>query len=73
MSTLKEALCVQMYSFPNLIPLAASEVARIRDTISGYQFERIYAAWFESVVAQDGREVVIRSANRYIAALAGKL
>ena len=62
-----------MYSYPNLIPLPASEVGRIRDAISSYQFERIYAAWFESIVAQDGREAVIRSANRYIAALAGKL
>ncbi|HTK10857.1 MAG TPA: MBL fold metallo-hydrolase [Ktedonobacteraceae bacterium] len=62
-----------MYSFPNLIPLPASEVARIRDTIAAYDFARIYAAWFETIVPRDGKEAVIRSANRYIAALAGKL
>ncbi len=62
-----------MYSYPNLIPLPASEVARIRDSIAGYRFERLYGAWFDSIVAQNGKEAVIRSANRYIAALAGKL
>ena len=55
-----------MYSYPNLIPLPAAEVQRIRDTIAPYQFERLYGAWFERVVTHDA---VLRSAERYIRAL----
>ena len=58
-----------MYSYPNLIPLPATEVARIRDTISPWPFERIYGAWFERITPEDGHAAVIRSADRYIRAL----
>jgi hypothetical protein len=58
-----------MYSYPNLIPLPAAEIERIRDTIEPYQFERLYGAWFERVVAQDAHDAVLRSAERYIHAL----
>jgi hypothetical protein len=68
-STSKEAYCVQMYSYPNLIPLPAAEIQRIRDTIEPYQFERLYGAWFERVVTQDAHEAVLRSAARYMRAL----
>jgi hypothetical protein len=68
-STSKEAYCVQMYSYPNLIPLPVAEVKRIRDTIAPYRFERLYGAWFERIVAQDAHEAVLRSADRYIRAL----
>ena len=33
-----------MYSYPNLIPLPAAEVQRIKETIAPYQFERLYGA-----------------------------
>lgn len=58
-----------MYSYPNLIPLPATEIQRIRDTIAPYQFERLYGAWFERVVTHDAHDVVLRSAERYIRAL----
>jgi len=58
-----------MYSYPNLIPLPASEVQRIRDMIEPYQFERLYGAWFEREVKHDAHEAVMRSADRYIRAL----
>src|SRR5579859_6982215 len=58
-----------MYSYPNLIPLPAAEVQRIRDMIEPYQFERLYGAWFERVVMQDAHNAVMRSAKRYIRAL----
>ena len=57
-----------MYSYPNLIPLPAGEVRRIRDTIAPYRFERLYGAWFERIVARDAHEAVLRSADRYIRA-----
>ena len=60
-----------MYSYPNLIPLPASEVRRIRDAIHPYHFERLYAGWFDTTVLADAREAVIRSADRYIHALEG--
>ena len=58
-----------MYSYPNLIPLPAAEIKRIRDTIAPYPFERLYGAWFERVVTHDAHAVVLRSADRYIRAL----
>ncbi|HEY7417909.1 MAG TPA: MBL fold metallo-hydrolase [Ktedonobacteraceae bacterium] len=58
-----------MYSYPNLIPLSAASVQRIRDTIEPWPFERLYGAWFERVVAQDAHVAVLRSAERYIRAL----
>ncbi len=58
-----------MYSFPNLIPLPAAEVSRMRDTIGRYRFERLYGAWFDTIVHEDARNAVLRSADRYISAL----
>jgi hypothetical protein len=58
-----------MYSYPNLIPLPAAEIQRIRDMIAPYPFERLYGAWFERVVTHDALDVVLRSADRYIRAL----
>jgi len=58
-----------MYSYPNLIPLSAAEVQRISETIAPYQFERLYGAWFERVVAHNAHDAVLRSAERYIRAL----
>jgi len=58
-----------MYSYPNLIPLPAAEVLRIKETIAPYQFERLYGAWFERVVAHSAHDTVLRSAERYMRAL----
>jgi hypothetical protein len=58
-----------MYSYPNLVPLPASEVQRIKETIAPYQFERLYGAWFERVVSHGAHQAVQRSAERYIQAL----
>ena len=59
-----------MYSYPNLIPLPASEVRRVVAAVEPYQFDRIYGAWWERVVASDARAAVARSAERYIKAIA---
>lgn len=55
-----------MYSYPNLLPLAASAVQRIADAVAPYAFERLYAGWWDKVVAADASAVVARSARRYI-------
>jgi len=62
-----------MYSFPNLIPLPASEIRRIRDGIAPYSFGSLYGMRFESVVATDAKNVVLRSAGRYMRALEERL
>jgi hypothetical protein len=59
-----------MYSYPNLIPLPAREIARIRAAVAELTFDRIYGAWWHTVVDSGGHGKVLRSADRYIAALA---
>jgi hypothetical protein len=58
-----------MRSYPNLIPLPSREVARIRDALAELRFERLYGAFWHSVVAEDARAKALRSAERYITAL----
>ncbi|HEX6037656.1 MBL fold metallo-hydrolase [Longimicrobium sp.] len=60
-----------MYSYPNLIPLPASEVRRMADALRPYEFERVLGAWWSTVVPADGKGVVLRSAERYAAAVGG--
>lgn len=58
-----------MYSYPNMIPLPASEVSRMRAIVEQYDFERLYGAWFHTIVVKDAKNAVLRSADRYIRAL----
>jgi len=55
-----------LYSYPNMIPVSASEVRRVADTLAGYRFDRIYGSWSNRIVPTDGNAVVARSAERYI-------
>jgi glyoxylase-like metal-dependent hydrolase (beta-lactamase superfamily II) len=58
-----------MYSYPNLIPLPAATIRRMVEKLEPYAFERVYGAWRDRVVAEDGKGAVWRSAERYVAAL----
>jgi hypothetical protein len=58
-----------MYSYPNLIPLPAATVRRMVAKLEPYEFDRVYGAWWDRVVAHDGKNAVRRSAERYAAAL----
>jgi glyoxylase-like metal-dependent hydrolase (beta-lactamase superfamily II) len=60
-----------MYSYPNLIPLPATEVRRMADALEPYPFEQLYGAWWSAIVPADGSGSVRRSADRYAAAVAG--
>jgi hypothetical protein len=62
-----------MWSYPNLIPLPATEIERIRRAIEPLEFDRVYGAWWDRVIEQDGKARVLASADRYIAALRGDL
>jgi hypothetical protein len=58
-----------MWSYPNYIPLPAREVRRIRAAVAELSFDRLYGAFWPSVMDPDARAKVLRSADRYIAAL----
>ena len=58
-----------MYSYPMLIPLPARVVERIAAALEPWEFERIYGGWWDSIVRADAKDVVRRSAERYVRAL----
>ena len=58
-----------MYSYPNYIPLNPPAIRRIVSALEPFAFERIYGAWWPSVVDADGSAVVKRSAERYLRAI----
>src|SRR3979409_2650705 len=55
-----------MRSYPNLIPLSASEVRRIIGTVEPYRFDRIYGGWWTSVIDRDGKAATQKPADLYI-------
>jgi hypothetical protein len=61
-----------MRSYPNYIPLPPSAIRRIIGRLGGVAFERVYGAWWDAFVPQDGQAAVARSAARYIAAATGE-
>jgi len=60
-----------MYSYPNLIPLPPNAVQRIAVSVSELDFDRIYGAWWDRVIPSGGKEIVARSAARYVKAVGG--
>jgi glyoxylase-like metal-dependent hydrolase (beta-lactamase superfamily II) len=58
-----------MYSYPNLIPLPARAIRRIRDTVAPYRFDRLYSGFAGRVVSADASAAVQRSAERYLKAI----
>lgn len=55
-----------MRSYPNRIPLPASEVRKIVKAIRPFPFDRVYGGWWDRVMATGGIEAVERSARRYL-------
>jgi len=58
-----------MYSYPNLIPLPASDVKRIVAALEPFPFEELHGAWWGRSVRGDAQRVVRDSARRYVDAL----
>lgn len=58
-----------MRSYPNLIPLPASDVVRISELVAPLHYERIYGGWWDRTVAEDADAAVQRSAGRYLRAI----
>jgi hypothetical protein len=58
-----------MYSYPNWIPLGAEAVQHIVARLEPFAFDRIYGAFPKRTVSGNGKEVVRRSAARFIDAI----
>ncbi|MEB6377390.1 MBL fold metallo-hydrolase [Leclercia adecarboxylata] len=58
-----------MWSYPNMLPLSAEEVADIAARLDNVVFERLWGAFEGQNIAASGREIVMRSVQKYIACL----
>jgi glyoxylase-like metal-dependent hydrolase (beta-lactamase superfamily II) len=58
-----------MYSYPNYIPLRASAIERIVKAVEPFSFDRIYGAFWDLVIEKEGKEIVRRSAKRFLEAI----
>ncbi len=60
-----------MRSYPNYMPLSPAAVTRIIERLEPFVFDRIYGAFWDRIIPQDGKAAVARSARRYIEAVTG--
>ncbi|CAH2601210.1 MBL fold metallo-hydrolase [Rhodovastum atsumiense] len=60
-----------MRSYPNLIPLPARTVRGIAAAVAPFAFERVYGAFWDREVTEDGRGAVLRSAERHMTWISG--
>ena len=60
-----------MRSFPNFIPMSAPAVERIVKALAPLPFEVIYGAFPTRTIAKDGKRVLQKSAERYLAYIRG--
>jgi len=58
-----------MHSFPNLIPLSAVKVREIAGSVRSLEFDRVHGGWWGSCVETGARDVIMKSADRYILAI----
>ena len=65
--------CVSfMRSYPNVIPLPATEVTRIAQIAAALKFERVYGAFWGRDVIEAAHQRVQQSAERYVAWVSGR-
>jgi hypothetical protein len=63
-----------MYSYPNYIPLNGAQIAHIVECLDPLAYDRVYGAFFvrgKGIIPTKGKEVVQRSADRYLRAIGG--
>jgi hypothetical protein len=58
-----------MYSYPNYIPIPATAIERIVQTVEPFEYDRVYGAFWDMVIEKEGRAAVKRSAERYLRAI----
>ena len=61
-----------MYSYPNFVPVSAAIVCDIVRRLEPYAFSKLHGAWPKFAVVGDPKEVLRRSAERYLWALGEK-
>ncbi len=61
-----------MRSYPNYIPLGEAAVRGVVEAVRPYAYRRIYGGWWGSVVLDDAKAAVERSAERYVRYIAGR-
>jgi hypothetical protein len=54
-----------MYSYPNYVPLSAAAVDHIVRAVEPFDYDRVYGAFWDLTIQQDGKAAVARSAERY--------
>jgi hypothetical protein len=55
-----------MHNYPKQIPLPASAIHRIVEAIEPFEFDRIYGCWPRDLIPAGAKQVVLRSAERYV-------
>jgi hypothetical protein len=55
-----------MWSYPNMMPLPATEIRGVAERLAPWRYQRIYGAFKGQDVMADGPGIVARSAARYI-------
>ena len=60
-----------MYSYPNYVPLSAAAVKRIVRAVEPFGYDRVYGAFWDTVIERDGKAAVARSAERCRRAISG--
>jgi hypothetical protein len=58
-----------MYSYPNYILLPASAIKGIVKAVEPFEYDRVYGAFWDMVIQEDGKAAVRRSAERYLRAI----
>jgi hypothetical protein len=61
-----------MFSFPNYVPVSAAKVREVAGAVQPFEFRRLYGQWWDAVIRDGAKDIVSRSAERYVAALEGK-
>jgi glyoxylase-like metal-dependent hydrolase (beta-lactamase superfamily II) len=58
-----------MRSYPNMWPLSRAAVEAIVGAVAPYEYDRVYGAWWDRHIESDGHDAVMRSLQRYVAAV----
>lgn len=59
-------------SYPNYVPLSAAVVDQIVRAVEPFEYERVYGAFWDTVIERAGKAAVNRSAQRYRRAISGE-
>ncbi|KAK9719356.1 hypothetical protein K7432_004859 [Basidiobolus ranarum] len=57
-----------MRAYPNLIPMEPEAIAQIWRSVKPLDFEEIYGGWLGQSIFKNGKEIVLKSAKRYVRA-----